>query len=959
MKLFLSCTVAALFLGTLVGNVFCAAIAFPSPTTNSLPQPTPVSPDGWDFFSPPIDSILPSSAAPTIAEWTHTGGPDDTLILTGDKLSSFSGDDEGRDTQFLFYGQTVQADSVKSAGSIRRLDGSKAAVTLPLNLPLWSTYFLWPKNSAGYGYPIAVNATDAWWLNPDDRVTQGETVSVYGRNLSHDGGTVSSWVYLKPSGVATTGEWAAVTSVNPYRIQFTVPSTLANGVYEVWVHNGHGGDYGWSGPLSLTVGDRYEWNGTTFSVKDYGATGDGVTDDTQAILAAYSDALAYRDRSGVPAKLHPTLYFPAGIYQMNQGLSLKHDMRFTGDGKTLTILRCSANFRHTSSQGLMYGERDAEQDIEVSNLTLDANGNFAETSFPYDYLVCCTFVQQWTDIHFSNVRLQVSNPGNRTSAMCFGTINRLTLSGCELVGGDIMLMGTTHASIDRCTFSFANDLFTGIYFQSVNGVSVTQCSCADRDINSDTGQGLGRFVILGGYLGSQRNVYIGDNKTVDCAPRVGAQDQNTGEQILSEGNVVRYEGHPAVATHTTATFATLTPDQNQRVFQTAVIVAGKGLGQTRPITATDYANKTITVSPAWNVTPDSTSAVQIAWTTDRCVIYHNSFDGKNDYGTRVTASCAIEPYGGCNEWIADSNTITNMHYAIYVAGLAQYAPEPVAATEPCLFHYYANNSIRECYRGSFNFADTPMDAQSVPLDSTARVGYLGQVFRGNQWSDITNCAVCFDGAIAGSSLDMTVYEHNTFTNLPQGIDFFSNGHHSQALNPVLYKNTFARGTAANEGSFGARFISSTLSPVLQDNAWSGFENAYTGAEMKGFPNIPIRTFELQTTAAGAAATATILILNTGTTPLIWTASSDSSWLAMSASSGTVPDERSASPLVVTCDAIALLPGTHDAIVTIANGSIMQKVSVSFTVSSSMTPPKQVAISMTIIPPPSGLSTATQ
>ena len=50
-----------------------------------------------------------------------------------------------------------------------------------------------------------------------------------------------------------------MTAVNPYKVDFTVPADLQNGNYEVWMHNGHGGHYGWSGPLTLTVYNGPGW----------------------------------------------------------------------------------------------------------------------------------------------------------------------------------------------------------------------------------------------------------------------------------------------------------------------------------------------------------------------------------------------------------------------------------------------------------------------------------------------------------------------------------------------------------------------------------------------------------------------------------------------------------------------------------------------------------------------------
>ena len=134
---------------------------------------------------------------------------------------------------------------------LQRLDGEKAIITLDASLPSWSMYLIWPGNDAGWGAPMAVNKTDAWWLGPD-KAKRGATVSVFGRNLAHGNveGTSNSHVYIK-SISGSSSQWASVTKVNPYRVDFTVPSSLSNGEYEVWMHNGHGGDYGWSEPLKL------------------------------------------------------------------------------------------------------------------------------------------------------------------------------------------------------------------------------------------------------------------------------------------------------------------------------------------------------------------------------------------------------------------------------------------------------------------------------------------------------------------------------------------------------------------------------------------------------------------------------------------------------------------------------------------------------------------------------------
>jgi hypothetical protein len=65
---------------------------------------------------------------------------------------------------------------------------------------------------------------------------------------------------------------------------------------------------------------------TIASVKDFGATGDGVTNDTTAI----QNALAYIRTTGTGG----ILYFPAGIYIFSQTIQLdQHNMGLRGDGR--------------------------------------------------------------------------------------------------------------------------------------------------------------------------------------------------------------------------------------------------------------------------------------------------------------------------------------------------------------------------------------------------------------------------------------------------------------------------------------------------------------------------------------------------------------------------------------------------------------------------------------------------
>ncbi|GBC74100.1 hypothetical protein HRbin05_00133 [archaeon HR05] len=74
----------------------------------------------------------------------------------------------------------------------------------------------------------------------------------------------------------------------------------------------------------------------TFNVKNYGARGDGVTDDTQAIRNAIEAARQWSIANNNNQLV--AVYFPTGIYLTGQ-LVIHSNMAFIGDGRSRTILK--------------------------------------------------------------------------------------------------------------------------------------------------------------------------------------------------------------------------------------------------------------------------------------------------------------------------------------------------------------------------------------------------------------------------------------------------------------------------------------------------------------------------------------------------------------------------------------------------------------------------------------------
>jgi len=77
---------------------------------------------------------------------------------------------------------------------------------------------------------------------------------------------------------------------------------------------------------------QHSKNADNISVKDFGAVGDGTTDDTAAIQAAVN-AVAGMSTDG-------RLHFPAGRYKITSQITAKYGVSMYGDGAKATVIEC-------------------------------------------------------------------------------------------------------------------------------------------------------------------------------------------------------------------------------------------------------------------------------------------------------------------------------------------------------------------------------------------------------------------------------------------------------------------------------------------------------------------------------------------------------------------------------------------------------------------------------------------
>ncbi len=274
------------------------------------PSSNPALPSGMDVFNPPVANLTPATGAPQLATLTSQANPDGNLATTGYQFSALTGAGVGNDTVFQAYGQTTANNGDLTTATIQELNGNRAVATLDAGLPQNSMYLVWAENAAGASLPFAVNKTTAWWLASNvtgsSTAAVGDTVSVYGENLSNGASTPQSWIFLQPS--QGQGQWITPTAVNPYKVDFVLPTNLAAGSYQIWVHNGHGGQFGWSAPLGLTVQGAYNYGHNVVKLSSFA---NGLPNTGVDALPAFQAAIAAIINTQGPAtiQLQPGTYY--------------------------------------------------------------------------------------------------------------------------------------------------------------------------------------------------------------------------------------------------------------------------------------------------------------------------------------------------------------------------------------------------------------------------------------------------------------------------------------------------------------------------------------------------------------------------------------------------------------------------------------------------------------------------
>lgn len=898
--------------------------------TRPADNPTPPG----DVFNPTFGATVQANI-PVISTYTQQADKDTSFVLQGMDFTVNTGSDACKDTKVWLYRQTTSSNGELSSLPLLNENINTITATINNSSVPYSMYLAWVENANGRSYPVRINAPDVWWIGPN-HATAGSSVSVYGRNLSKNDGRETSYVYLRPWGAdaGTPSTAATVTTINAYKVTFTVPSGLTAGDYEVWIHNGHGGEYGWGGPQKLTIESTssYQWNGTTRDVTAYGADPTDPNNDDSAAIQAAINAAANGDK----------IYFPAGIYKIVASrINVNKSLSIEGASNDATIIYVDSNYTpddvfHVTKWPSKFSKLTIKDEHTLTGGPKLINLNAWNVNPPPKGAIIeyCNFVQGEHNV-------------NSNYAIAAAWINDVYIRQNTFTAyAGIIMDNIMGAYINNNTFN--GNWLVGNY----NGAAmILPKSCSKADISSNTAMSIDRtgdmaagqktvakFCHNVSPYGNLTRTYVADNTVT----RAGNFISNTGEQVLFETSQPYYSGSPSAISDTTMTFTGTTWDPNMNfaednadLFETGkkssavvTIQKGTGTGQYRRIISN--TTNTITIDRPWNIQPDTGSVVTISAATIAVAVFNNTIDGIPNYYQNENGTAGTELYGAAFDTVISNNTISNVHYGIYMAGLSR---ETVLAgsVAPNIGVLVSNNYISNACYGVAVY-------ENVPCASTADysgVLSMNNVIRGNSITNIrtgsTNTTMGGFGLIVGALyrywtdgykwdgpwVQNNVLEKNTVTDAAKAYAYFRK--HQE--NTVLRKNTFTDSDTYT-GTTGIKFDPLSDKEYICNNSYSiNIDTKYGVNDPGSSLQVDKKSLDFSAEVGGSnPENQTVTVYNAGTSTLTISVSADASWLSGSLSSGTISTENDSSIMTVNVDKAGLAEGTYYGTLTITGGT---------------------------------------
>lgn len=275
--------------------------------------------------------------------------------------------------------------------------------------------------------------------------------------------------------------------------------------------------------------ELHDNGGLGYDIKAFGATGDGVTDDSPAIQACIN-YVATLDAPG------GTVLVPVGVYLCNTALTLKTRIKLLGNGYTSQIKTTGSNAMFTWSGSIAF--------TEMANLRLVANAGdiFAPAASA-----------NWSQGRFDKIFFSQANSGKYVWNQPTGSLSNMTFKKCDFFVSGVSRtvpafyhLDTASGSHDNlfedcvCTYGDTCNNQPFFYIECTNGASGYTYAWHWKKVQFETCDG-GSIKLLSAFGCTIVDTWTVDNSSMEL-PFILIDKSGTASALPSTANTIRNSG---------------------------------------------------------------------------------------------------------------------------------------------------------------------------------------------------------------------------------------------------------------------------------------------------------------------------------------------------------------------------------------------------------------------------------
>jgi hypothetical protein len=596
---------------------------------------------------------------------------------------------------------------------------------------------------------VYLNLPEIWFLQPEtllaglreNQTAPGTEVQIVGKDFLLPGDLGTPRVEIRSGNGAWTN--LAIVKSERFSLYAKVPTGIPTGTYELRVSNGFGGANGWSGALAIEIRNPDAWPAQVFNVKkDFGAKGDDINDDTDAIEKALA---ASRANGG------GTVYLPWGIYRVSRALVVPPRTTLRGDAKNATVLMWPADEPKSLeefSQAAIFGQAPyAVEDLSLIarkvNVLLEdttfGQGVPPELRLPpgqsgHDVFIRRVNLQHWLlaghpernpAIWNIDAKGRTKAGGDGATTFAIGGAVNFQMSDVESQGGQLHIRNISNGRETGNKFGNAMG-----YCWAEMGGGAHYVVSEGNELRASTSWGYGNTAMQYVYSAHNKsyNFVRGEREamTLDISAlptaRPGGNIAWFGKAAKVDGRVFTIEGIKA--------------KQDEFAGIQIMILDGPGKGQFRTIASNTPA--VFTVDRPWDVQPDETSTIGL-WSVMRHMIVYRS-EGEDtsafaqlwgSFYDYIVDSCKVERNQGIwgqSGWFVQFRYNEVSYANTYHPGIGPNGPSP-EKTMPFSFVGLNGGVLRVTKFGSSQYGRPLVMVDDVAGEHVP--GVMGAVVKGN------------------------------------------------------------------------------------------------------------------------------------------------------------------------------------------------------------------------------------